>query len=310
MIDLFYTWIMDMKLKNFKGQSLMYKILKLIVNIVYPLTIALRTANIGVEEGSDIIVSLTSFPARIGTVHITIDTLLRQSKKPERVILWLARNQFPDEKKLPKKLLKMRKRGLEIKFCEDLKSHKKYFYSMKYYPEKIIITVDDDMFYHSKLVEDLYKKHLDYPQAVCCNWGHIITFTENGHVDKYLNWRGGVNGYLSPNLLLTPIGAEGILYPPGCISEKVFDKKIISDLIPFADDLWLKVMCVKAGTEAVRVHNQAIPYFNIVRAQKVTLQKLNIEEDKNDKQLRAVFTKFPEVHERLKKEYQYGKFIN
>ena len=43
-----------------------------------------------VKRKENIIVSLTSYPKRIGTVWLTIETLLRQSVKPDEIILWLA----------------------------------------------------------------------------------------------------------------------------------------------------------------------------------------------------------------------------
>lgn len=71
-----------------------------------------------------IIVSLTSFPKRIDTLWITIETLLRQSMKPDEIILWLAEEQFNGIDSLPKALLEQQKRGLTIRFCDDLRSHK------------------------------------------------------------------------------------------------------------------------------------------------------------------------------------------
>ena len=42
------------------------------------------------KRDTRLIVSLTSFPARIKTVHQTINTLLRQTVKPDHIILWLS----------------------------------------------------------------------------------------------------------------------------------------------------------------------------------------------------------------------------
>ena len=98
------------------------------------------------ENNLNVIVSLTTFPTRINRVWIVIECMLRQTYKPDRIILWLSKEQFECLDKLPKSLLKLQSRGLEIKFCnEDLRSHKKYFYSIKKYPCDILITVDDDV---------------------------------------------------------------------------------------------------------------------------------------------------------------------
>lgn len=48
------------------------------------------------KSGEEIIVSLTTFPARISTVWITIETIFRQEVMPDRIVLWLAKEQFPN----------------------------------------------------------------------------------------------------------------------------------------------------------------------------------------------------------------------
>ena len=48
------------------------------------------------DINSNIVVSLTTYGERTRLVHITIDTLLNQSVKPQKVILWLSENEFPN----------------------------------------------------------------------------------------------------------------------------------------------------------------------------------------------------------------------
>ena len=79
-----------------------------------------------VKRERKVIVSLTSFPARIDTVYITIKSILMQSLKPDLIILWLAHEQFPQkENELPRNLLELKKYGLAIEWCYDIKSYKK-----------------------------------------------------------------------------------------------------------------------------------------------------------------------------------------
>ena len=56
------------------------------------------------KRSQKVIVSLTSYPKRINTVWITIETLLRQSFKPDKIILWLATDQFDGIESLPTEL--------------------------------------------------------------------------------------------------------------------------------------------------------------------------------------------------------------
>lgn len=89
-----------------KIASLHYKFNKGIVNLLYPI---FGKCSYGVDPNSNVIISLTSYPARIDTIHLTIMTLLNQTMKPRKVMLWLAKEQFPNGgKDLPQKLLKLK----------------------------------------------------------------------------------------------------------------------------------------------------------------------------------------------------------
>lgn len=83
---------------------------------------------LGIEThpaGEQVMISVTSFPARIHEVKYTIYSLLKQTYKPDRVVLWLGEDQFPNqEADLPADLLKLKENGLTISFVKDLKSFK------------------------------------------------------------------------------------------------------------------------------------------------------------------------------------------
>ena len=119
------------------------------------------------QREKQIIISLTSFPQRINTVIKTIKTLLNQTMKPDMVILWLAPEQFPNkENDLPKELLDLRDFGLTIDWYKDIRSYKKIIPTLKKYPDSIIITTDDDIYYAPDTVETLYKSYLEHPKDV------------------------------------------------------------------------------------------------------------------------------------------------
>ena len=54
------------------------------------------------------VVSLTTFPLRIGKVHLTIQSILRQSRPADRILLWLSKEEFPEEAQLPANLLRLK----------------------------------------------------------------------------------------------------------------------------------------------------------------------------------------------------------
>lgn len=210
------------------------------------------------KHSPEIIVSLTTFPQRIETVWITIETIFNQTFQPDRIILWLAYEQFPNRLKgLPKKLLDQQKRGLEIKFCEDYKSHKKYYFSMKENPESIIITIDDDVFYPKDTIQNLMTLHYKYPTSVICNSAEEIS-------DDF---------YTIPSLWHSPhfnhinnlygkcriLGISGILYPPHSLHELTFDVELRKKLCPWADDLWLTIMALINGSNVIRYEFRSNP---------------------------------------------------
>ena len=53
-----------------------------------------------------VIISLTSYPARIDTVHLTIRSILRQTVQADKILLWLSIEEFPNKyADLPQNLL-------------------------------------------------------------------------------------------------------------------------------------------------------------------------------------------------------------
>lgn len=258
----------------------------------------------GLDERGRIIVSLTTYPDRISTVWITIASLLTQTMKPYKVILWLAEEQFP-EHKIPDQLERMKRRGLEVRFCEDLKPHKKYFYAMQEYPDYYIITADDDTFYPENHLEKLWNGQEKYPGNIICQWSHQIGFTEQGEFQSYDDWVD--NGESTPAYSTLAVGCGGVLYPPGCLSSQAFDKQKIMDYALYTDDLWLKCMEILKGWKAVNCNQTAMTYFNIIATMKSGLWTHNTgQSSNNDVVWKQLMELYPEVKEKLLKENVHG----
>lgn len=201
-----------------------------------------------------ILVSLTSHPERIENVHKVIKTLLIQNKRPDAIFLWLSKTQFVREQKdLPYELLKLVDYGLKVRWCDDLKPHKKYFYIMQEFPNDIIITVDDDAYYSPRLIETLYNSFLKYPDAVSCTLANRIVIAQDGKT-TYKQWEKNYRKCCDEKVFdLLPVGIGGILYPPHCMPKEAFDKEIINATCLFQDDLWLKAMEIKHDIPTVLV---------------------------------------------------------
>lgn len=240
------------------------------------------------SDDRELIISLTSYPARIGFVHLTVRSLLKQTMKADKILLWLAEEQFPNRgNDLPPELTSLVAEGFDIRWCDDLRPHKKYFYTMQEYPESIIITVDDDMEYQDTLVETLYRSYLIFPYAVSCMRAHEIVFSDDGGVAPYAQWKRISSCYYQPSMSLMATGVGGVLYPPHCMPHEVFDADMIKKLCLNADDLWLKTMEVMALTPTV-IAGSTPENANIIGSQDTALWKSNDRGNANDSQFRAI----------------------
>jgi len=294
MVGLLYRVPVYFKARNVPGWQYLYKVNKVLLNKLYPLCHK-RDKHMGIDKNGKLIVSLTSFPARIEFVWMTIHSLMNQTLKPKKIILWLSQEQYQTEESIPQSLRALKKRGLEIRFCEDIKPHKKYYHTMQEYPDDIVVTVDDDIFYPENHLEMLWKKHLEYPDAVCCWFAHKIKFDEQGNIKKYKEWESGVSGCTVPTIQIMAVGCGGVLYPPHKLSERLFSIKDITELCPVTDDIWLKAMEVVNGVKVVRCVEESQVFFGFLETRKNGLFTENANRDGNDTAIAAIAGRFPGI---------------
>jgi len=201
----------------------------------------------------EIIVSLTSFPARMPFVPIVLDAMLSQTVKPDRIILWLSEEQFPNNG-LPEWTDTYKRAGVEIYFRpDDLKSHKKYYYAIKENPEAIVILVDDDLYYDNDTIEQLYNSYLKFPNAISALTVNEITFDRHNNILSSLKWAlWGLDKYMEkPSMRLYFLSGHGTLLPPNALHPEAFNIPAFKKLCLYDDELWLKIMSVLQGTPVV-----------------------------------------------------------
>lgn len=254
-----------------------------------------------------LIVTLTSFPERINEVHLVITTLLNQTLKPDKIILWLAEEEFPQkEKDLPPALLNLQKYGLTIRWCENLKSYKKIVPALLEYPDDILVTADDDLFYRKDWLELLYKSYEQNPDYL---YGHrikeILTGKEGENVTaKYLDMP--VNSQAENKNYLATSGA-GLLFPPGSLYKDAARRELFMNLAPQGDDLWLWAMAELNNKKVKLVdgHINKLYYINTFRDFELVNAKTLYSSNKlgmNDTQLQAILEYYPELQKRLKEK--------
>lgn len=241
----------------------------------------------------EVIVSLTTYGKRIHDVYLTIESIMHQTAKPNKIILWLAEDEFTMNT-IPISLKRLIDRGLTIEFCEDIKSYKKLVPALQRYPDSIIITIDDDVAYQQDLIENLLHSYREDPDLIHFCRGHKMRITKDGILDSYTRWDFFINNTLTDKLNF-PTGVGGILYPPHCFHEDVTNEKLFMVLCPTADDIWFKAMSLLKGTFSRKVytHNVNGMDYTILNndiQDETALWNINIT--RNDEQIKAVFSKY------------------
>ena len=285
-------------LKNYyKKNSLINTILKiydflvniLLINIkIFYLYITPIKQNKNKHElPARLIVSLTSYPARFKTLHIVLKTLFLQSVKPDKIILWIANN---DKNKITKNITYYEKFGLKIKFCEDFKSFNKIIHTINENKDCYIITVDDDIIYHKKLIEDLINKSKKFPDTIIANRVHKIILDNNNLPIQYNNWEYEISNQ-DIHKLNFQTGVGGVLYPPGSFYKDVNRIDLINKLCPDADDIWLYWM-IRLNKKMVKQSGYKNKLKEIPNTQNNNLKIKNVLLNSNDQQIKKMINYF------------------
>lgn len=234
------------------------------------------------NERGKLIVSLTSKPDRIHKTWMVIESIMRQDLKADGIFLYLASEEFKDESMLPRSLLRLKRRGLQIVFVADnLKPHNKYFYAMSAFPNADILTIDDDKIYPSNLVGTL-KLHAErYGGQICSVLTRRIVMAGSSP-EKYVNW-SLMKTNAGPSHALLSLGVGGVLYPAGGLHKDLFDKEQLKNKALLTDDLWIKIMALRNDTKVISAAGFfKKPFLSITGLGKEQLMQRNIHGGEND----------------------------
>ncbi|MBR5140521.1 MAG: glycosyltransferase family 2 protein [Clostridia bacterium] len=227
------------------------------------------------KRSKTITVSLTSYPKRINCVYLAIKSLMMQSYKPDRIVLWLADEQFPT-RELPHELTNLVQYGLEIKYCEqDLLGHKKYFYAVREQKEnEILITVDDDIIFPKNMIKRLMKKHEKHPDCVICERGQVL---DKSQLDMPGRWKTISSiGVKDPTYSMNASPGGGMLIPKGAFYSDITDEEKVRALAFRADDVWNMFMCAQNGTKMIKTRKYHRTFSVILDSQVEQLATGNV----------------------------------
>jgi hypothetical protein len=246
------------------------------------------------------VVNLTSFPERINEVHYVLFSLLIQSVLPERIVLWLSREEFPlGMNELPKNLIEMTAYGVDIKWTRNLGAYTKLVPALQESMNVVHVTADDDIFYHRDWLKDLYSEYLLFGDGfIYAHRAHRIKLNQYGP-ENYCNWHQEISKNC-PSFLNFATGVGGVLYPPNCLMPETENSEIFLKVSPFNDDLWFWAMAVLNDKRIIVTRKQnKLSYINPERELRlgggVTLAQENVVGSGNDRQLKNILALYPEI---------------
>ena len=219
-----------------------------------------------VKRTIPVIVSLTSFPERYEDLVISLYSILKQSLKPDKIILWLGKDEnISQVNDLPYDITQFIKNGLEIRFVKDKKSYTKILYALKEYPDSIIVTADDDVFYPKNWLSKLYYSYAAHPEDIQVHRAHRVKIIRGG-IAPYETWAKHVEEETARfDNFLTGVG--GVLYPPNCFNKEALREDVFLKYSSNADDIWLWFMALLNNRKirVVKNHIKTLTCTNLYR---------------------------------------------
>ena len=263
-------------------------------------------------ENERIIVSMTSYPKRIGNVAKAMYFLLeKQTLKPDEIHIWLAEPEFPNrEQDLPEDLQLM----LEVPEVflhwvpKNTYCHKRHEYFNIAKENDCIFIVDDDCLYATNLIEEVMKWHEKYPSSVISYnvaslhkyQGKHILYPPSPVGGPYVNV-GRING----NSMFPYKATPKAIYEKGYLETR--DK-----CTPICDESWITPWLVYFDVPIIWLKfgwgvqlNPNIDMFNGLAP--MTHQREANGLERRDNWLANVLDAFPKIRDKYENLFGYGK---
>lgn len=237
---------------------------------------------------SELVVSLTSYPARFPTLLPTLHAILRQSVQPDRVILWLDPGHEND---LPPEVIALARTGggFDIRLCPEWRSYKKIVPTLLNHPDAHIVTADDDVWYPPDWLENLADAARGGARVAGLR-AHRVTLQSDGGPAPYQDWQHNLDASDSGGLIF-PTGVSGVIYAPGALHPDATRADLFTRLAPSADDVWLYWMQRMAGVEGRKIGGRA-RILEWEGSQTVSLRSANWQAEGNDRAIAALMAHY------------------
>lgn len=248
-------------------------------------------------NSSGTVVSMTTYPPRFDSCHVAVESILHGRVRPAQLILWIFEGDLPSDG-LPRTLKRLERRGVSVRLVTvDFGPANKLVHTLRAFPDRTIVTADDDILYPRRWLADLERAASESPNVVVAHRAHHLT------IEASVNERRGQRfvpyaelmldeseGLDQPIYSLLPLGVSGVLYPPGSVHESVHDHAMFTALSRRNDDIWFKAMTLMTNSLSRRVTATNSRILRTIRgSQGEQLAAAHVDGGQNDLALPAVF---------------------
>ncbi len=232
----------------------------------------------------DVIVSITTFGKRLNTVYLTLESIASGTKLPKRMILWLD-----EPVVLPKSLLRLQCRGLEINYCENFGPHTKYYPYIESDDNFTVplVTADDDVMYPKLWLQGLVDAYIKNPNFINCYRARDIRLTDSAFA-PYITWP--LRSSTKATFAAMVTGVSGVIYPVSFQQHLKRSGRQFMELCPKADDIWLHVTALREGVMVRQIQENAMAFQYLPDTQDIALWPANGPGGGNDRQILATYS--------------------
>ena len=259
------------------------------------------------KKTESIIVSMTSYPARIWDAAEVWESVLRQkTDTPFKCVMTLAKEEFSNGV-LPFSLQRLIQSGkIEVIWHpRNIRSHKKLIPVLKKYPDATVITIDDDMTKPQGWLQGLIDDHRKYPEDIIS--GYFMYY-----LDSEQHWRimtdfkqkeaRGKNGVPGIVFNFARIGSgSGTIYPAHTFTDpRFFDEERMMQITPTCDETWIWCFAVLADRrfrQSTSIHDESA--YALPGTQQMPTALWRANRGNYDVFYVRLFNDFPEFRKRL-----------
>jgi len=194
-----------------------------------------------------VILSLTSTFERSNLLFYGIQSILKQSFKPNLILVNLSKNSYLSDSGFSTLPEWLNKADLKINFVNNIGSYRKLIPALEYADkDDIIVTADDDILYDVNWLKNLVGGASSEPDSIVCCKARIMEKNIFDNWQNYSNW-DLINERIKGFDIL-PIGAGGVVYRKRLLDLRFLKDHTFLEIAPTIDDLWFRMASLRMNT--------------------------------------------------------------